>query len=128
MNSEIQTHESKGKGIFELARRWSLIIIALGVSAMKSGSETGIEFLTWLGAAVILGGAFLWVYKRIHNLGLIAAIIGGSLAMLGSPVSNSVLFGNTLSAADKAPFLMWGIVLVALGMGGWFYLRFVRTK
>lgn len=128
MKNNPQTNESTLMKIVAYARRWSLIIIVLGFSAVRSGSESGISFLTWVGVVIALTGALLWVYKFQENLGLIVAIAGASLAMLGNPVSNSTLFGKTLEAADKAPYLITGLILIALGMGGWAYLRSARKQ
>jgi len=64
-----------------------------------------------------LGGSILRVYKQYYNLGIIVAIIGGSLLLLGNPISHSTLFGEVLSETEKAPMLIWGGMLTVIGLG-----------
>jgi len=110
------------------AHQWSIVIIALGLSAIRTGNESGNFLWLWLGGAIFIAGSFLWVYKHYYNLGIIIAIVGGSLLLLGNPTSNSTLFGKALSEVEKSPMLIWGVVLTVIGIAGWAYIRYGRKK
>ncbi len=110
--------------MIELLQRWSLVIVAAGASLSRQGSQSGTAWLTALGIAVVFVGGFFFIYKRAYNLGWIAAIVGGSLFMLGIG-QNSSLFGNPIETPNL-PMIVWGIVLAISGIGFWAFMRFVR--
>jgi len=119
MNQEV----NKTEVFLAMAYRWSIFIVAIGLSAIRSGTEQGIIAWTSIGVILFLAGSFLWVYKHYYNIGFIVAIIGGSLLLLGNPTSHSTLFGKVLSEAEKAPMLLWGAVLTVIGLAVWGYFR-----
>jgi len=127
MESQNSTKVKETNTYLAMGYRWSIVIVALGLSAMRTGSERDILSLTILGAAAFLTGSFLWVYKHFYNLGIIVAIVGGSLVLLGNPISNSSLFGSILTETQKTPMLFWGAGLIVVGMAGWAYFRFARN-
>ncbi len=120
--------ENKIDSFIAIAYRWSIFIVAIGLSILRTGTEKGIIALTTFGVILFLSGTFLWVYKHYYNIGLIVAIFGGSLLLLGNPNATSTLFGDVLSGTEKAPMLIWGGILTVIGLASWVYFRYIHKK
>jgi len=108
----------------EFLQKWSLVMIAVGATLTRQGSQNDKVWLIGLGVALLVAGTILFLYKRLHNLGWIAAMIGGTLFLLGYG-QNSSLFGNPIETPNSS-FIIWGIVLALSGIGFWAFYRFGR--
>ncbi|MCP4362523.1 MAG: hypothetical protein GY796_31340 [Chloroflexi bacterium] len=107
--------------MIELLQRWSVVILAMGLALSRNGSENSVAWMTGVGISIALVAVFFILYQRLHNLGWIIAIIGGSLIMLGGG-QNSSLFGNPIQTPNS-PLIIWGIAIALSGIGIWAALR-----
>ncbi len=120
---EMQTYKDN----WDILHRWSVFIVAAGLSALNSGKVNDIAWLVWLGVAVVLGGIFMWAYRHYYNLGIAVAILGGTLFLLGAS-QHASLFGAPITEAQQIPLMLQGGFLIVSGMIAWAYLRFVSKS
>jgi len=112
--------------MIEFLQRWSLVIVAIGISLSRQGSENGSPWLTGLGVAVLIGGGIFFVFRRIHNLGWLIAIAGISLLLLGA-AKNSIFLGQPVDTPNTS-LIIWGIVIALSGVGFWAYSKFSARR